>query len=78
MSMPRRNQPKKHQKTLHIASPTPDVASMLHLVCREKRRFRTEKQAIYDAETRMLADLQLELDVYQCPVCRGWHLTSRR
>lgn len=76
-TMPRKNYPKKRQKTLHIASPTPDIASTLYVACREKRRFPTEKQALHDAETRMLGDITLELTVYRCAHCQGWHLTRR-
>lgn len=45
--------------------------------CQNKRRYPTEKQARTAADTQMLTNMQLELDVYQCLYCRHWHLTSR-
>lgn len=77
-TMPRKNYPKKPKKTLHIASSTPDIASTLYVACREKRRFPTEKQAQYAADTGMLTDTNVELDIYECVHCGGWHLTSKK
>lgn len=39
-------------------------------MCREKKRFALQ----YDA--RMAAD-EHGLGIYRCPVCGGWHLTSK-
>jgi hypothetical protein len=44
--------------------------------CGKKQRYATE------AEARATADHQAratgrELSVYECPWCRGWHLSSR-
>ena len=44
--------------------------------CQRKKRYATE------AEARATADHQArttgtELSVYECPWCRGWHLSSR-
>jgi hypothetical protein len=44
--------------------------------CDKKQRYATE------AEARATADHQAratgrELSVYECPWCRGWHLSSR-
>ena len=44
--------------------------------CDEKRRFRTEKHALAAAEYQSLLTLGLELRVYKCPHCSGWHLTN--
>ena len=69
--MPRRNYSKKRQTTPYVA-PTPDVA------CREKRRFPTEKQAIYAAETQELQHPEIELRTYECQFCGDWHLTRSK
>jgi hypothetical protein len=47
-----------------------------HSECGKKQRYETE------AEARATADHQArttgrELSVYECPWCRGWHLSSR-
>lgn len=73
--MPRKNHSRKPSKTPYLAWSTPHIAPTLHMVCREKRRFPTEKQARYAADTQELTQPDLELDVYQCQQCRGWHLT---
>lgn len=65
--MPRRHIPQKHSRY----QPPPSDQS-----CANKRRFPTEKQALYAAETQVLSDMQLTLGVYKCDSCRGWHLTS--
>jgi len=46
--------------------------------CAVKQRFPTEKQAVEAASTQMLTDFHLELSVYQCGICQGWHLTNRQ
>lgn len=66
--MPRRH---THQST-HRSLPL-DSAS----VCQRKRRFSTEAEARRAADTQMLTDVQLSLDVYRCDHCRGWHLTRQ-
>jgi hypothetical protein len=38
----------------------------------DKRRYNTEK----DAETAILVLDNINLRVYKCDSCRGWHLTS--
>jgi hypothetical protein len=47
------------------------------LNCLNKRRFKTELEAIDAADHRMLENMTVELDVYICPNCRYWHLTRR-
>lgn len=44
--------------------------------CRRKRRYESEREAD-DAAYRARMDGQT-LGIYECPWCRGWHLTSRR
>jgi hypothetical protein len=46
--------------------------------CEQKRRFRTEKEAASAAEHQMLLKPDLELSVYQCELCGGWHLTRNQ
>jgi hypothetical protein len=45
--------------------------------CQQKRRFATERQALEAADYQMLVKPGLELAVYKCPDCHGWHLTRR-
>lgn len=51
---------------------------------KERRRRECERKQRYasEAEARATADHQArttakELNVYECPWCRGWHLSSR-
>ena len=39
-------------------------------MCREKKRFALR------GEAKMVAD-EHGLSMYQCPICGGWHLTSK-
>ena len=63
--------PRKHQSLPHQRYEAP-------MTCEEKRRFRTEADALKAAEIQMLTDMQLELHVYQCFHCRQWHLTRSK
>lgn len=53
--------------------------SPLHFIngCRSKRRFATEREALAAAEYQMLVKMELELAVYKCDLCGGWHLTRQ-
>lgn len=64
--MPRRNNTQSHQPFRFISS------------CDTKRRFRTEREAIAAAEYQMLIKPTLELSVYKCEQCGGWHLTRQQ
>jgi len=64
--MPRRQQPIRHQPF----QPKDN--------CAAKRRFPTEKQAVSAADTQMLVQPNVELHVYECPNCGGWHLTRTK
>ncbi|MEO7904430.1 MAG: hypothetical protein ABIR91_01400 [Candidatus Saccharimonadales bacterium] len=63
--------PRRNQRPIH----TP-----FHFVsnCQSKRRFATEKQAQDAADHQMLIDMDLELSVYKCDICGGWHLTRAK
>jgi hypothetical protein len=63
--MPRKNNTPPHQ-LFHFASN-----------CQQKRRYVNEKMAEAAAEHQMLLQYDLELSVYKCDVCGGWHLTRR-
>ncbi len=45
--------------------------------CQNKRKFRNEREALEAAEYQMLIKPSLELSVYKCDVCGGWHLTRQ-
>jgi hypothetical protein len=45
--------------------------------CSQKRRFVREKEAQDAAEYQMLIKPTLELSVYKCQECGGWHLTRQ-
>lgn len=61
--MPRRNYPKPHIPF------TPPKS------CEEKRKYRSEKDALDAASLQMLMHPSLELSVYKCDQCGKWHLT---
>jgi len=61
--MPRNNKSIRHQPF-----------SINGLFC-TKRKYRNEKEAQEAAEFQMLHDMNLELSVYKCDLCRYWHLT---
>ena len=56
----------------------PDRAPLRLADCRAKRRFANEKDARAAADIQELADMQLELFVYQCSQCGQWHLTRQQ
>lgn len=43
--------------------------------CESKAWFKSEKEAIEASEMRMLDNMTVNLAVYQCNICRNWHLT---
>ncbi|MDO4712695.1 MAG: hypothetical protein Q4B05_02200 [Candidatus Saccharibacteria bacterium] len=71
--MPRRNYP-HHRSATSRRRPLPAVPSQ---ICRQKRRFATERIARQHADTQNLLAPPLRLDVYHCAACGGWHLTRR-
>lgn len=64
--MPRRNNTQPHQRFEFVSA------------CANKRRFASEKLAREAAEHQMLVKPELELAVYKCELCGGWHLTRRQ
>ena len=66
--MPRRNNQQKNPTIKR-------VTSMPASTCKSKRRFSTEKIAIRAADDQMLKNSDLNLTIYKCSSCQGWHLT---
>ncbi|MCA9342216.1 hypothetical protein KC945_02315 [Candidatus Saccharibacteria bacterium] len=64
--MPRKNRP--------ILAPKPNLQATS---CLSKRRYASKKQAQTAADKRMLLSQDLELNIYHCNQCLGWHLTSK-
>jgi hypothetical protein len=54
---------------------TPPDTYDFYLPCEFKQQYKSEKEALEGAELRMLENMRIELTVYECPVCRHWHLT---
>lgn len=46
-------------------------------VCHSKRRYLNKLEAERAAELKNLEDTSLDLTVYQCTVCKKWHLTRQ-
>lgn len=63
--MPRRNYQKPH-------APFEPAKS-----CDQKRKYRSEKDALDAASLQMLIHPSLELTVYKCDQCAFWHLTRQ-
>ena len=47
-----------------------------HSECGKKTRYASEAEARATADHQARATAK-ELNVYECPWCRGWHLSSR-
>lgn len=62
--------PKRRAKRIDLFSFKPQEG------CEHKSRYKNEKDALEAAEFRMLENMNIELGVYECPFCLGWHLTS--
>lgn len=46
--------------------------------CEKKNRYRTQAEARRFARLSMSRRPEAPLRVYECVICNGWHLTSRR
>ncbi|NCU29124.1 hypothetical protein EOM60_00750 [Candidatus Saccharibacteria bacterium] len=75
--MPRKNYPKRQKSPSANNQTVAHWASWQTSTCQSKKRYSTEKIAKRELETRELIQSNLELDVYLCSVCNGWHLTSK-
>lgn len=64
--MPRKNSTPKHVPFRFASN------------CQTKRRFSTEREAQSAANHQMLVRDPLELTVYKCELCGGWHLTRQQ
>ncbi len=62
--MPRQNHTKPHQPFRFASN------------CQQKRRYGNEREALEVAAYQMLLKPELQLGVYKCELCGGWHLTS--
>lgn len=67
--MPRRRTSIKRTSAIHIGTQMS--------VCHAKRRYLNKLEAERAAELKNLEDTSLDLTVYQCDVCKKWHLTRR-
>ena len=49
-------------------------------MCLKKARYDTKQLAAATMQERLVSDTQTPefLRAYRCPVCRGWHLTSKK
>lgn len=63
--MPRKNRQIKHTRIEYSLA-----------TCDAKRKYRSQNEAEKVAEIQMLSNQGLELGVYKCNLCSGWHLTS--
>lgn len=65
------NMPQKHRPKYHIDNPT---------LCSGKRRYATKQEAERVAEEQEILNFadDLELSVYRCISCGGWHLTRNK
>jgi len=61
--MPRKNKSTKHQRF---------ATSLFQCT---KRKYKNENEAQDAAEHQMLENMSLELSVYECDICKNWHLT---
>jgi hypothetical protein len=64
--MPRRQKPIKH------------LPFQPNMSCEQKRRFKSENEALKALELAELMDVHVTLYTYQCPYCQGWHLSSKK
>jgi hypothetical protein len=63
--MPRKNHQIPHEKQNYVTG------------CHDKRKFKTEREALSAADYQMLVKPGLELTAYRCDFCGQWHLTRQ-
>jgi len=63
--------PRRHQNPRHIPFQSAQD-------CSPKKRYGSEFLAKRAAEESMSLDYNLELYVYKCDLCGGWHLTRTK
>jgi len=51
------------------------LATSVQADCTSKRRFNNEQSSLKAADDQMLINMNIELRVYKCDQCNGWHLT---
>lgn len=68
----RRKQKKRRERDADV---TREFGKAGHRMCGRKVRFSDEHSARSRAEYRMAMGVPM-LNVYHCPYCDGWHLTS--
>ena len=61
---------RKNKNISTIRRPLPNFSS-----CKSKRKFKSENDASRAAEMQNLIDMSLDISVYKCDGCEGWHLT---
>ena len=61
--MPRKNKSIKHQQF---------STSLFQCT---KKKYKSENEAKDAAQFQMLENISLELSVYECDICKYWHLT---
>ena len=66
--MPRRTPITKHQRY---------QSDLTKNTCQQKMRYSNELSARRAADLKNLEQTDLNLSVYQCNVCGGWHLTRQ-
>lgn len=67
-------------KYAHLAPPKPAVPGAEYSVafgCKRKVRYGTERKALRVADRRF-RKVGVELRVYSCPLCQGFHLTKKK
>lgn len=64
--MPRSRRPNSHKEYTYF------------LPCEGKNQYETEIAARDAADFHMLENMNIDLDVYHCHVCRFWHMTNTK
>ena len=83
--MPRNTRRKKSKKTKQVLKEMerqmigmPFISMHEALSCKSKQRYGTYWQAKFAANEQMQFHRELDLSIYECSFCGGWHLASRK